>query len=356
MVRVLDGEVLGVEEAYELMQGLMGGEFTPAQMGAILATLRFRREKKEELLGFARAMRDWATTFTVPSACAVADNCGTGGDGKGTLNISTGAALLAHALGVPVVKHGNRSVSSRCGSADFLEGLGFPIDLPKESMEELFIRTKFAFLFAPLYHPAMRVVQGVRRELGVRTVFNLLGPLTTPCPVHYKMVGVYSLELLEPVAYVLSHLGVERGLVVFGEPGVDEVSVCGTTHCILVTPQRIERFVFRPESANLPVYLLEAIRGGEPQENICLFLEVLQGEVRGAPRAALVLNAAFLVWLSERAKTVFEALRLVEEAIDSGCALESVKKLLEEAQRIRGGEESGDRSRDHRRGQKEKAS
>jgi len=344
LTQVLCGKTLTPEEAYQLMQGMMEGAFTPAQMGALLATLRLRGETREELLGFARAMKDRAMVFRIPSSWEVADNCGTGGDGKGTLNISTGAALLAHALGVPVVKHGNRSVSSRCGSADFLEGLGFPIDLPQSIMEELFARTKFAFLFAPLYHPAMRAVQGVRRELGVRTTFNLLGPLTTPCPVHYKMVGVYSLELLEPVAYVLLHLGVERGLVVFGEPGVDEVSVCGTTHCVLVTSQKIERFVFHPEEVGLPVYPLSAIQGGEPQENVFLFLEVLEGRVRKAPRDALALNAAFLLWLSKKAESVPEALGKVGEAIDSGRALENLKALLEEAGKLRRGEGHGSHS------------
>lgn len=342
--RLLDGEVLTMSQAYALMCDLMQGNFTPAQMGAILGVLRIRGEKKEELLGFAQAMRDFAVPFSIPSGAFVADNCGTGGDAKYTLNISTGAALLAFALGVPVVKHGNRSVSSRSGSADFLESLGFPIDLPKDSMEKLFAQTGFAFLYAPLYHPAMRTVQGVRKELGVHTVFNILGPLTTPCSIAYKMVGVYNLELLEPVAYVLSLLGVRRGLVVWGEPGVDEVSVSGTTHCVLVDGERVHAFTFHPRELGLSEHPVEAVRGGDASDNVRLFLEVLKGERQGAHRDALVLNAAFLIWLAERAKTVSQAFRQVMEAIQSGKALAKVQELVAVARKIRGGEEDGKHS------------
>ncbi|WP_438315304.1 anthranilate phosphoribosyltransferase [Candidatus Caldatribacterium sp. SIUC1] len=341
LLRVLHGEVLGASEAYTLMHALMSGEFTQAQMGAILGILRVRGERKEELLGFARAMRDFATPFPIPSGCLVADNCGTGGDGQGTLNISTGAALLAFALGVPIVKHGNRSVSSRSGSADFLEHLGFPVDLARDAMERLFAATGFAFLYAPLYHPAMRAVQGVRRELKVRTVFNILGPLTTPCSVAYKMVGVYDPKLLEPVAHVLSFLGVRRGLVVWGEPGVDEVSVSGKTHCLLVGEGRTSPLTFHPHEVGFPEYPVEEIQGGDPAENARLFLNILSGEVRGAHRDALVVNAAFLVWLSERAGTLTEAVQKVERAIDSGQALERVKELLEVAQKMREDGEHG---------------
>jgi anthranilate phosphoribosyltransferase len=341
LLRVLHGEVLGASEAYTLMHGLMSGEFTQAQMGAILGVLRVRGERKEELLGFARAMRDFATPFLIPAGCLAADNCGTGGDGRGTLNISTGAALLAFALGVPVVKHGNRSVSSRSGSADFLEHLGFPIDLAKDAMERLFAETGFAFLYAPLYHPAMRAIQGVRRELKVRTVFNILGPLTTPCSVAYKMVGVYDPKLLEPVAYVLSLFGVRRGLVVWGEPGVDEVSVSGKTCCLLVDEGRISPLTFHPHEVGFPEYPVEEIQGGDPAENARLFLDILSGEVRGAHRDALVVNAAFLVWLSERARTLTEAVQKVEKAIDSGRALERVEELLGVARRMREGGEHG---------------
>lgn len=343
-VRLLSGETLTTPEAYALMCDLMRGNFTPAQMGAILGALRARGEKEEELLGFAQAMRDCAVPFTVPSGTLVADNCGTGGDGKHTLNISTGAALLAFALGVPVVKHGNRSVSSRSGSADFLESLGFPIDLPKASMEMLFATTGFAFLYAPLYHPAMRAVQGVRKELGVRTVFNILGPLTTPCPVAYKMVGVYDQKLLEPVAYVLSFLGVRRGLVVWGEPGVDEVSVSGRTFGVLVDRGTVETFSFHPRELGLPEYPVEAIQGEDAEGNVRLFLEVLQNKRQGAHYDALTLNAAFLVWLAEKAETVAQAFEQVTEAIRSGMALAKVQDLVAAAQSIRGGEGDGEHS------------
>lgn len=342
--QLLNGDVLTASQAYALMGALMRGEFTPAQMGAILGVLRVRGESKEELFGFAQAMRDHAVPFSVPSGVLVADNCGTGGDGRGTVNLSTGAALLAFSLGVPVVKHGNRSVSSRSGSADFLESLGFPIDLPREAMEALFAQTGFAFLYAPLYHPAMRAVQGVRRELGVRTVFNILGPLTTPCAVAYKMVGVYSPDLLEPVAYVLSLLGVRRGLVVWGEPGVDEVSVSGGTRGVFVDQGRMEPFTLHPAEVGLSEYPVEAIQGGSAEENARLFLDILEGKRKGAHYDALLLNAAVLVWLAEKAETISGALEKVEEAIASGEALVKVRKLIATAQRLQGGGGNGEHS------------
>ncbi len=344
LVRLLNGGILTTPEAYALMHELMQGNLTPAQMGAILGVLRIRGEGKEELLGFAQAMRDFAVPFSVPPGVLVADNCGTGGDAQGTLNISTGAALLAFTLGVPVVKHGNRSVSSRSGSADFLESLGFPVDLPKASMEMLFATTGFAFLYAPLYHPAMRTVQGVRRELGVRTVFNILGPLTTPCPVAYKMVGVYDSKLLEPVAYVLSLLGVRRGLVVWGEPGVDEVSISGRTHCILVSEGKMQHLTFHPREVGLSEYPVEAIRGGSASDNARIFLEILQGGQKGAHHDVLLLNTAFFVWLAEKAVTIRDALEQVEEAIRSGKALKKVQELVAAARRIQGGVDGGEHS------------
>lgn len=329
--RLVCGEQLNREEAYHLMCDIVGEAFTPAQLGAILAMLRLRKETGEELSGFVRAIRERAIPFPVSPSIEVADNCGTGGDGTGTFNISTASALLAVGAGVKVVKHGNRAVSSSSGSADFLEHLGIPIEASPQTMQALFADTGFAFLYAPLYHPAMRVVQGVRKELGIRTVFNLLGPLVNPCRVHYKLVGVCEPELLFPVGEALRELGVKKGLVVWGEPGMDEVSLVGKSEMVLVTEGMLETFSFHPQEVGLRTCTLSELRGGSPEENATLFFEILQGKLKGPLRDAVVLNAAFLLWLCERASSLSEALQLLEDVLTSGRALRTVEAIVDTA-------------------------
>lgn len=326
--RLIGGVRLSEEEAYLLMQGIMDGSFTPLQIGAILSLLRTRREEGEELAGFVKAIRERAVPFMIQDAIAVADNCGTGGDGAGTFNISTGSAFLAIALGVKMVKHGNRSLTSHSGSADFIERLGMKIDVPPSAMRTIFDQTGFAFLYAPLYHPAMRAVQEIRRELKIRTVFNLLGPLVNPCAVHYKLVGVYDPGLLEPVGKVLLHLGVKRGLVVWGEPGMDEVSLVGESKMALVERGNVYFFSFHPREVGLQVCELSDLGGGSPEENVGVFWEILRSEYRGPLRDALLLNAAFLVWLSGQAGSVLDALKALDEAVRSGRVLQVVEGVI----------------------------
>ncbi|MGC8778611.1 MAG: anthranilate phosphoribosyltransferase, partial [Candidatus Caldatribacteriaceae bacterium] len=318
--RLVNGERLDEGEAYLMMRGVMEGNFSLVQLGAMLAVLQMRGEEGEELSGFVRAVREKAVPFSVSSQVPVADNCGTGGDNAGTFNISTAAALLSVSVGIKMVKHGNRSVTSRSGSADFLEHLGIPVEASPEAMRFLFEKTGFAFLYAPRYHPAMRAVQGVRKELGIRTVFNLLGPLVNPCAVDYKLVGVYDPRLLEPVGMVLGTLRVKRGLVVFGEPGMDEVSLAGESQMALWEEGAMRFFTFHPREVGLPQCSLADLQGGTPEENVHIFLDILRGKERGALRKAVLLNAAFLLWLSERTFSVAEALGLLEAAIESGRA------------------------------------
>lgn len=329
--RLVCGEQLNKEEAYSLMLHIVEEAFTPAQLGAILAMLRLRKETGEELSGFVRAIRERAIPFPVSPSVEVADNCGTGGDGTGTFNISTASALLAVGAGVKVVKHGNRAVSSSSGSADFLEHLGIPIEASPQTMQALFGGTGFAFLYAPLYHPAMRVVQGVRKDLGIRTVFNLLGPLVNPCRVHYKLVGVCEPELLFPVGEALGELGVKKGLVVWGEPGMDEVSLVGKSEMVLVTEGRLEAFSFHPQEVGLRTCALSELRGGGPRENATLFFEILQGKLKGPLRDAVVLNAAFLLWLCGRASSLSRALQFLEDVLTSGRALRAVEAIIDAA-------------------------
>ncbi|HXL02785.1 MAG TPA: anthranilate phosphoribosyltransferase [Candidatus Atribacteria bacterium] len=332
---LIEGKRLSRKDSYSLMRNLMEGEFTSSQMGALLSSLRMRKEDGEEITGFAEAMREKAVNFSI-SSLSVADNCGTGGDGQGTFNISTASAFVALSSGLKIVKHGNRSVSSRCGSADLLENLGIKVDMEREKMQILFEETGFAFLYAPLYHPATRAVQGVRKELGIRTVFNLLGPLTNPCPMDYKLVGVYSPELIEPIASTLVSLGVKRGLVVWGEPGVDEISTIGESKLALVEGDKITFSSFHPEEAGFPTRDIEELRGGTPPENAQIFMNILQGEEKGARREAIVLNSAFLLWIGEKARDLEEAIEKVEEAIDSGRVLQTLKKVVRISRALEG--------------------
>ena len=332
---LIEGKRLSRKDSYSLMRNLMEGEFTSSQMGALLSSLRMRKEDGEEITGFTEAMREKAVNFSV-SSLSVADNCGTGGDGQGTFNISTASAFVALSSGLKIVKHGNRSVSSRCGSADLLESLGIKVDMEREKMQILFEETGFAFLYAPLYHPATRAVQGVRKELGIRTVFNLLGPLTNPGPMDYKLVGGYAPELIEPVASTLVSLGVKRGLVVWGEPGVDEISTTGETKLALVEGDEITLSSFHPEEAGFPVRNIGELRGGAPPENAQILMNILQGEEKGARREAVVLNSAFLLWIGEKARDLEEAIGKVEEAIDSGRTLQTLKKVVRISRALEG--------------------
>jgi len=318
----------GFKESYALMSHLMEERFSDSQVGAILCAFRFKGETPQEIAGFASAMRDKAIPFPLTNDTVAIDNCGTGGDGKGTFNISTASALLANAMGLKVVKHGNRSVSSRCGSADFLETLSIRIDLPVEKMQRFFDETGFAFLYAPLYHPAMKAVQKVRKELGIRTVFNLLGPLTNPAPISHKLVGVYKAELVEPVAHALAQLGIQRGMVLWGEPGIDEVSVCGITRIALIENNTIQTMEFHPEQIGLKTCPIEELSGGNPHANAQLFYHLLQGDLRGTLRTAVVLNTAFLIWLVQPEFSLHDAFTQTETIIDSGKAREKIRQMI----------------------------
>jgi len=325
----------GFEESYQLMSSLMDERFSSSQISAILCAFRFKGETSQEIAGFASAMRDKAIPFPIGKNMMAIDNCGTGGDGRGTFNISTASALLAHAMGLKVIKHGNRSVSSHCGSADFLEALGLRIDLPAERMRYFFDQTGFAFLYAPLYHPAMKVVQQVRKELGIRTVFNLLGPLTNPAPITHKVVGVYKPDLVEPVAQALLRLGVRRGIVFWGEPGIDEVSISGVTRIALIDQGSIRNWEFHPEQIGLTTCPIEEITGGNPQTNARLFLDLLQGEdTQGTLGRIVILNTAFLVWVVYPEFRLRDLYIQIETLLTSGMAREKIQHLIAQSHAI----------------------
>jgi len=327
--KITSGERLDFSQAASLMKAIMEERISPLHTAAILASLRLRGEASEEIAGFASAMREKAVPFTIPTK-EVVDNCGTGGDGKSTFNISTASALLGWACGVPIVKHGNRSISSKSGSADFLEALGIKIDLPPQEMQRAFLKTQFAFLFAPLYHPAMKTVQPIRKELGIRTVFNLLGPLTNPAPVNYRVIGVYDRKLLPLVAGAMEHLKVKRACIIWGEPGVDEASISGVTHFVLLEEGRAKgEFTLYPEEVGFERLPLEAIKGADPFANARTFLKLLEERKVDTPLSrAIVLNTAFLLYVYGKTATIPEGIQLAEQTLSSGKALEKLRSLI----------------------------
>ena len=296
IARLLDGHTLTAAEAEDAMHGIADGDATPAQIGALLVLLRARGETVDEIAGFARALRSRAIAVQAPAG-PVLDTCGTGGDGTGTVNVSTLAALTAAAGGACVAKHGNRSVSSQVGSADLLEALGVRLDLEPAALAACLHETRFAFLFAPRHHPALQHAVQPRRELGVRTVFNLLGPLVNPARATHQVVGVFAAAWVRPLCEVLHDLGTERALVVHGEDGGDEISLAGPTAVAELRGGVVSLQTWRPEDAGVMPQPLAALRGGDRACNQALAERVLGGEP-GALQDAVALNAGAALYVA----------------------------------------------------------
>jgi anthranilate phosphoribosyltransferase len=327
LAAVLSGARLDAAEAGRAMGVIMDGDATPAQIGALLAGLAVRGETVEEVVGFARIMRERAEPLRSSGAL---DTCGTGGDGTSTFNISTLASLTVAATGVPVVKHGNRSASSQCGSADVLEALGVRIDAPSERVQRCLDETGWTFLFAPRFHASTRHAVEPRRDIGARTAFNLLGPLTNPARPTAQLVGVPRPELLDFMAACLERLGIERGWVVHGD-GMDEVSPVGETEVVPFGMAGSERFTLKPADAGLEASDLDALRCGGVEESAELARGILAGE-RGPRRDAVVLNAAAALVAGGHAKDVAEGARRAGLALERGhvaTQLERVRKALD---------------------------
>lgn len=327
---VLDGANLTEAEAEAALERLASGSLDPAGAGAFLAALKLKGETTEEIRGFARGMRRLATRPVVAEAQRrrAVDIVGTGGDGSGSLNLSTGSALLAAAAGVPVIKHGNRSVTSRSGSADVLERLRLPMPLDPAAAGECFERTGFTFLFAPRFHPAMKHVAPVRRALGVRTIFNLLGPLTNPAAPPFHVIGAWSEDVAARMADVLSGLPIERGFVLHGAPGWDEATPCGPFTLFDVTPGRVARESRDPADLGLARCAPAALLGGDAEGN-ARALRAALGGARGAHRDALALGAALALEVSGGAPNAVAALEAAERAIDDGSAATLLTRLAE---------------------------
>jgi anthranilate phosphoribosyltransferase len=302
-------------EAAECMQEIMEGKATDAQIGAFLAALRMKGETVEEITGAARIMRQKATAIKAPEK--VLDTCGTGGDMAQTFNISTTAAFVVAGAGVPVAKHGNRSVSSRSGSADVLEALGIKIDLPPGKVETCLFETGFGFLFAPLFHPAMKHAVGPRREMGVRTIFNILGPLTNPAGAKRQVLGVFAGKLTDILARVLGNLGAIDAMVVHGDDGLDEVSISNATKVSRFKDDQVDSFSLAPEDFGLWRTSIEQIRGGGKDENAGITLSILSGE-KGPKRDIVLMNASLALVVAEQSNDFRTAFGVAADSIDSG--------------------------------------
>jgi anthranilate phosphoribosyltransferase len=322
------GGTLTTDEAAAVMGTIMDGEATPSQIGALLMALAVRGETPDELCGFAQAMRARATPVPVRHR-PVLDTCGTGGDGSGSINVSTLAALVAAAAGVAVAKHGNRSISSQSGSADLLEALGIPMPTDPETVGRLVDEKRFAFLFAPAFHPSMRHAMPTRRELGIRTVFNLLGPLTNPAGAERQLLGVYGAKWVEPVAQVLSRLGTERALVVHGN-GWDEVALTGPTLVAEVDGRTVRLYEVTPEMFGLARVEPERLRGGDPATNARLAEAILEGEP--GPLADFVaLNGGFALYAGGAADTLDAGVHEARRLLRSGAVARYLQALRQTA-------------------------
>lgn len=324
IAKLVEQQHLTEEEAAEAMRQIMEGDATPAQIAAFLTALRIKGETVSEITGCARVMREKATHIGAPAN--VIDTCGTGGDGAQTFNISTTAAFVVAGAGIPVAKHGNRAMSSRCGSADLLQALGVTIELTPDLAERCLAEVGMTFLFAPLFHSAMKHAIGPRREIGVRTIFNILGPLTNPAGATRQLIGVSTRGMVEPLAQVLGNLGSSRAFVVHGADGLDEITTAGETHIAALDHGTVSTFTVRPEQFGLPRVPLEALAGGDAQQNARITIEILEGKP-GPQRDVVLLNAAAALVVAGAAADWHAGLQLAAEAVDSGAALDKLRGL-----------------------------
>ncbi len=325
--KICGGENLTREEADRLFSMMAEGKLEPVEISALLAALRTKGECPDEIAGAATALRRAATRFPRPEY-AFADSCGTGGDGAGTINVSTAVAIVAAEMGVPMAKHGNRSVSSKCGSADVLEKLGVKIDASPEVGRRCLDEVGICFLFAPLYHRGLRHAMPVRQTLKIRTIFNLLGPLVNPSEPAYQVMGVYDPSLCAPMAEALGLLGCEGALVVHGS-GLDEIALHGPTTAALYRDGTTKEVAISPEKAGLTGFPLERLRGGEAQENAATIANMLIGKGDEAHESVVAINAGALAWIVGRAGSIEEGTGLALETIRSGRSMDRLKKFAE---------------------------
>lgn len=324
--KLLSGDDLTEKESNQIMNQIMQGELTSAQIASFLTALRIKGETVEEIIGSACAMREHAVRLRRFYPLAI-DTCGTGGDGKGTFNISTVTALVVAGTGLPVAKHGNRGVSSKSGSADVLEALGVNLNLTPDQVENCLEEVGIAFFFAPLFHPAMRFAVTPRREIGFRTIFNLLGPLTNPAGVKYQVLGVYDPALTEIIAETLKELGVKQAMVVCSKTGMDEVSLSEDTKISEVKNGKVKTFYLKPEDLGLKRCRWEDIQGGDARLNAEITLTILKGKSRDYKRDVVLINSAAALVVAGKAEDLTSGMMMAQESIASGAALQKLEEL-----------------------------
>ncbi|GMR03342.1 MAG: anthranilate phosphoribosyltransferase [Thermodesulfovibrionia bacterium] len=328
---LIEGTNLAEDEIINAMREIMEGRATDAQIASFLTALRIKGETVEEITGAAKVMREMATKINAPKYTV--DTCGTGGDMARTFNISTTSALVIAACGVPVAKHGNRSVSSRSGSADVLEALGVKIDLEPKKVEKCLESTGFGFMFAPLFHPAMKYAIGPRKEMGIRTVFNILGPLTNPAGAERQLLGVFSDSLTETIAHVLGHLGIVHAFIVHGEDGLDEITNTEKTKISELKDGKTDTYYITPEDMGFTRAGKQDLLGGTAEENAKITIDILKG-VKGPRRDITIMNAAAALITGNMAKSFKEAAEKASEAIDSGAALKKLEEIKTVSNRL----------------------
>ncbi len=323
--KIVDGRDLSLEEAEALLGEVFNGS-TDAQIGALLIALRMKGESISEIAGFARKMRASAVRISPEVKGTLVDTCGTGGDATNTINVSTAAAIVSASCGIPVAKHGNYAVSSKCGSANVLSELGVNISPQPEEVQRMIETVGIGFMLAPLFHPAMKRVGPLRKELGMRTIFNILGPLTNPAGAKAQVMGVYDPALCEKLANVLKILGTDRAMIVHGS-GMDEITNTGKTQISELRDGQVRNYSIQPQDFGYPAAKPEEIAGGAPQENARKLVRVMQGE-RSRGRDIIAMNSGAAVYVSGRAQTLAEGMMMAEEALDSGKALQTLKRMV----------------------------
>ena len=328
IIKLSKKEDLTYQEAETVMDEIMSGQATPVQMSAYLTALSLKGETIDEITASASGMR--AHCIKLLHEMDVLEIVGTGGDGANSFNISTTSSLVIAAGGVPVAKHGNRAASSKSGAADVLEALGVKITIPPERSAEILKKINICFLFAQNYHIAMKYVAPIRKELGIRTVFNILGPLSNPAGANMELMGVFDEALVEPLAEVMANLGVNRGMVVFGQDRLDEISMSAPTSVCEIKDGKFQSYVLTPEQFGYIRCQKEDLQGGTPEENAEITREILKGEEKGAKRQAVCLNAGAALYIAGKAGTIEEGVRMAEELIDSGAALKKLEEFIEE--------------------------
>lgn len=331
--KVISGNSLEEKEMIEIMTDIMEGKVSDIELSAFLVALKIKGESIEEITGGAKVMRDKATTIK-PRANYTVDTCGTGGDGLHTFNISTTVAFILAAAEVTVVKHGNRSVSSKSGSADVLEALGVNLNLSPENIEKCVNEKNIGFLFAPTFHGAMKYAMNVRKTLGIRTIFNLLGPLTNPARAKGQILGVFSEELTEVFAKVLNNLGTERALVIHGLDGLDEISISTKTKISELKNGEIKNYYIEPKDFGMINYSLDQIKGGDSKENAEILKGILKNEIKGAKRDIVLLNAGASLYVGKKVESIKEGIDLAKELLDNGKAYKKLIEFIEDTKEV----------------------